>query len=61
MKAHADEAGWGPESEPGADPARAVHRMRNNGADLLDWTGLDWTDDPAAPPPSDAPAGPNPV
>ena len=36
--------------------SRAVNSVRNNGADLLD-----CLDDPAAPPPSDAPAGPNPA
>ncbi len=34
--------------------SRAVNSVRNNGADLLD-----RIDDPAAPPPSDAPAGEN--
>jgi putative SOS response-associated peptidase YedK len=32
--------------------SRAVHSVRNNGADLLD-----RIDDPEAPPPSDAPGG----
>jgi putative SOS response-associated peptidase YedK len=36
--------------------SRAVNSVRNNGAALLD-----RTDDPAAPPPSDAPAGANPA
>jgi putative SOS response-associated peptidase YedK len=36
--------------------SRAVNSVRNNGADLLD-----RIDDPAAPPPSDAPPGPNPA
>ena len=36
--------------------SRAVNSVRNNGADLLD-----RIDDPAAPPPSDAPAGLNPA
>jgi putative SOS response-associated peptidase YedK len=36
--------------------SRVVNNVRNNGADLLD-----WIDDPAVPPPSDAPAGPNPA
>jgi len=36
--------------------SRAVNSVRNNGAALLD-----RIDDPAAPPPSDAPAGPNPA
>ena len=36
--------------------SRAVNSVRNNGAELID-----RTDDPAAPPPSDAPAGANPV
>ena len=36
--------------------SRAVNNVRNNGADLLD-----RIDDPAAPPPSDAPAGDNPA
>jgi putative SOS response-associated peptidase YedK len=35
--------------------SRAVNSVRNNSADLLD-----RIDDPHAPPPSDAPAGPNP-
>jgi putative SOS response-associated peptidase YedK len=36
--------------------SRAVNSVRNNGADLLD-----RIDDPAAPPPNDAPPGPNPI
>ena len=36
--------------------SRAVNSVRNNGAELLD-----RIDDPAAPPPSDAPAGENPA
>jgi len=36
--------------------SRAVNSVRNNGAELLD-----RIDDPAAPPPSDAPAGSNPA
>ena len=36
--------------------SRAVNSVRNNGADMLD-----RIDDPAAPPPSDAPAGSNPA
>ena len=36
--------------------SRAVNSVRNNGAELLD-----RIDDPAAPPPSDAPAGVNPA
>lgn len=36
--------------------SRAVNNVQNNGAELLD-----CIDDPAAPPPSDAPAGDNPV
>jgi putative SOS response-associated peptidase YedK len=36
--------------------SRAVNSVRNNGSDLLD-----RIDDPAAPPPSDAPAGSNPA
>jgi putative SOS response-associated peptidase YedK len=36
--------------------SRAVNSVRNNGPDLLD-----RIDDPAAPPPSDAPAGANPA
>ena len=36
--------------------SRAVNSVRNNGADLLD-----RIDDPAAPPPSDAPAGEDPA
>jgi putative SOS response-associated peptidase YedK len=36
--------------------SRAVNSVRNNGAELLD-----QVDDPDAPPPSDAPAGPNPA
>jgi len=36
--------------------SRAVNSVRNNAADLLD-----RVDDPAAPPPSDAPAGANPA
>ena len=36
--------------------SRAVNSVRNNGADLLD-----WIDEPAAPPPSNAPAGANPA
>ena len=36
--------------------SRAVNNVRNNGAELLD-----RIDDPAAPPPSDAPAGQNPA
>ena len=36
--------------------SRAVNNVRNNGSDLLD-----RIDDPAAPPPSDAPAGANPA
>ncbi len=36
--------------------SRAVNSVRNNGAELLD-----QIDDPAAPPPSDAPPGPNPA
>jgi hypothetical protein len=36
--------------------SRAVNSVRNNGAALLD-----RIDDPAAPPPSDAPSGPNPA
>ncbi len=36
--------------------SRAVNSVRNNGAALLD-----CVDDPAAPPPSDAPAGENPA
>ena len=36
--------------------SRAVNSVRNNGPDLLD-----KVDDPAAPPPSDAPAGANPA
>ncbi len=36
--------------------SRAVNNVRNNGADLLD-----RLDDPAAPPPSQAPAGLNPA
>ena len=36
--------------------SRAVNSVRHNGADLLD-----RIDDPASPPPSDAPAGANPA
>ena len=36
--------------------SRAVNNVRNNGRELLD-----RIDDPAAPPPSDAPAGANPA
>ena len=36
--------------------SRAVNSVRNNGADLLD-----QVDDPAVPPPSNAPAGANPA
>ena len=36
--------------------SRAVNNVRNNGAELLD-----QMNDSVAPPPSDAPAGPNPT